>query len=265
MQDAPTTATAAPSKSSPSTDRALTGNVTRHLAGPPAAGVARPSARTSLALMAAPLDDRALVTAAQGGDRAALDQLFHRHYDRVHAVCRRITGNDADADDAAQEAMIAMVRGLARFDGRSSFGTWAYRIATNASLAELRRRRRRPVLSGRDHDSSDGPRRHEQADHRAGQRIDQIAERSIIDVALAALPEEFRVPVVLRDVADLDYAEIAAVLEIPIGTVKSRIARGRGMLAGKISLADGNHSNSSGRPTHIADSHDHDHDNLNDE
>ena len=82
-------------------------------------------------------------TAAQGGDRGALDQLLRRHYDRVHAVCRRITGNDADAADAAQEAMIAIVRNLDRFDGRSSFGTWAYRIATNASLDELRRRKRR--------------------------------------------------------------------------------------------------------------------------
>ena len=65
-----------------------------------------------------------------------------------YAVCRRITGNEADAADAAQEAMIAMVRGLARFDGRASFGTWAYRIATNASLDELRRRRRRPLVAG---------------------------------------------------------------------------------------------------------------------
>ena len=90
------------------------------------------------------------MTAAQAGDRGALDQLLRRHYDRMHAVCRRITGNEADAADAAQEAMIAVVRGLARFDGRSAFGTWVYRIATNASLDELRRRRRRPQLAGRD-------------------------------------------------------------------------------------------------------------------
>ena len=98
---------------------------------------------SSLAAIATQLADHELVTAAQGGDRGALDQLLRRHYDRVHAVCRRITGHDADAADAAQDAMIAIVRNLDRFDGRSSFGTWAYRIATNASLDELRRRKRR--------------------------------------------------------------------------------------------------------------------------
>ncbi len=197
--------------------------------------------------MAAPLDDRALVAAAQGGDRSALDHLFRRHYDRVYAVCRRITGNDADAADAAQEAMIAMVRGLARFDGRASFGTWAYRIATNASLDELRRRRRRPLVAGRDRDD-EGP-SHEVADPDSGVRIEQLGDRYLIDAALAALPEDFRIPVVLRDVGDLDYAEIAAVLDVPIGTVKSRIARGRGLLAATISRADGNRDALADRPT----------------
>src|SRR5215218_11364724 len=92
-------------------------------------------------------DDRQLVAAAQAGDRAALDTLLRRHYDGVHAVCRRIAGSSRDADDAAQEAMIGIVRGLAKFDGRSAFSTWAYRIATNAALDELRRRRRRPPLA----------------------------------------------------------------------------------------------------------------------
>jgi len=199
--------------------------------------------------MAVPLDDAALVRAAQGGDRGALDQLFRRHYDRVFGVCRRITGNEADAADAAQEAMIAMVRGLARFDGRASFGTWAYRIATNASLDELRRRRRRPIVAGRDHYQDHDQDHHEHADPTAGERIEQLGDREQIDVALAALPEDFRVPVVLRDVADLDYADIAAILDVPVGTVKSRIARGRGLLASTISRANGNHRGASERPT----------------
>ena len=200
--------------------------------------------------MAVPLDDAALVRAAQGGNREALDQLFRRHYARLHGVCRRITGNDADAADATQEAMIAMVRALTRFDGRSSFGTWAYRIATNASLDELRRRRRRPLVAGRDHDhgTHHGHDLHEHADPSAGERIEQLGDRQQIDVALAALPEDFRVPVVLRDVADLGYAEIAAILDVPVGTVKSRIARGRAMLASTISRADGNHDDASERP-----------------
>ncbi len=166
----------------------------------------------------------------------------------MHAVCRRITGNEADAADAAQEAMIAVVRGLARFDGRSEFGTWVYRVATNASLDELRRRRRRPQLAGRDRDTGAGNDWPEPIDHDGAMRIDHVADRFQLDAALADLPEDFRVPVVLRDVADLDYSEIAEVLGIPIGTVKSRIARGRAQVAATISRGDGNQQLAADRP-----------------
>jgi RNA polymerase sigma-70 factor (ECF subfamily) len=74
------------------------------------------------------------VQAVQDGDRAALDTLLRRHYDRLYALCRRMTGDDADAADACQEALMAIVRGLPGFDGRSAFGTWAYRVTTNACL-----------------------------------------------------------------------------------------------------------------------------------
>ena len=174
-----------------------------------------------------------MVTAAQSGDRGALDQLLRRHYDRVHSVCRRITGSASDGDDACQEALIKIVRNLPRFDGRSSFGTWAYRIATNASLDELRKRQRRPSLhtvrpssAGDDDERSIDP-----ADDAAGRQIDRIDDQLAIDAALEGLSEDFRVVVVLRDVVDLDYQEIAEVLDIPLGTVKSRIARARAQLA----------------------------------
>lgn len=190
-------------------------------------------------------DDRALVAAANAGDRRALDTLLRTHYDRVYAVCRRITGSDADAADAAQEALIKIVRSLPGFDGRAAFSTWAYRIATNTSLDELRRRRRRPAVVDRvDEDGYDL----DVADPDAGPRVEAIVDRMSIDAALAQLPEAFRVPLVLRDVGDLDYAEIAEALDIPVGTVKSRIARGR---AGLIELlAAGNREPSDERPTH---------------
>ena len=89
--------------------------------------------------------DSELVAQAQAGAREAVDELLRRHYDRLYAVCRRVAGNDADAADACQEALMAIVRGLPRFDGRSSFKTWSYRVATNATLDELRRRKRRPL------------------------------------------------------------------------------------------------------------------------
>ena len=169
--------------------------------------------------------DDELVAAATGGDRGALDTLLRRHHDRIHALCRRITGNDADALDATQEALIAIVRGLPRFDGRAAFGTWAYRIATNACLDELRRRRRRPepVLPDLDRDAGWAE---------SGPDLDGVVtDRIVIDAALAQLPADFRAAVVLRDLCRLDYAEIAEVLDIPPGTVRSRIARGRAVLA----------------------------------
>jgi RNA polymerase sigma-70 factor (ECF subfamily) len=173
-----------------------------------------------------------LVAAAQGGDRNALDQLLRRHYDRILAVCRRIAGSNRDGDDACQEALIKIARNLPRFDGRSSFGTWAYRIATNASLDEVRKRNRRPNLTLVD---SDGERA-DLADPDANQAVDGLGDRLMLDAALATLPEESRAAVVLRDVANLDYAEIAEILDIPIGTVKSRISRGRAALATELRL-----------------------------
>ncbi len=167
------------------------------------------------------MSDLQLVEQAQGGNRAALDQLLQRHYDRLYAVCYRIAGNPADAADACQEALLAVVKGLPRFDGRSSFKTWSYRVASNACLDEMRRKNRRPLVG--------------LADTEPGEPVDpvdqQVADRVTIDEAVALLPEEFRMPVVLRDVAGLDYAEIAETLDIPTGTVKSRIARGRRQLA----------------------------------
>jgi RNA polymerase sigma-70 factor, ECF subfamily len=186
--------------------------------------------------------DEQLVEAARGGDAAAIDELLRRHYDRIHAVCRRIAGSTRDADDASQEALIRIVKHLDRFDGRSSFGTWAYRIATNASLDELRRRSRRPLLHTVD-DETGAPA--EPADEMSHRHIESVADRMAIESALAELPEEFRVPVVLRDVGDLDYAEIAAEVGVPIGTVKSRIARGRRMLVERL----GNRDDGTERPT----------------
>lgn len=184
------------------------------------------------------------MTAAQGGDRGALDQLLRRHYDRVHAVCRRITGHDADAADAAQDAMIAIVRNLDRFDGRSSFGTWVYRIATNSSLDELRRRKRRGAVTG----GTDDIAHTDLADPTSTRRIEAIGDHLALDAALRSLSDEYRLPVVLRDVADLDYAEIASVLDLPAGTVRSRIARGRAALAKALAPPPGNQAVDPERP-----------------
>jgi RNA polymerase sigma-70 factor (ECF subfamily) len=180
--------------------------------------------------------DRQLAIAAATGDRRALDALLGRHIDRIHAVTRRILGNEQDALDATQEALIAISRGIAGFDGRSQFTTWCYRVATNAALDEARRRQRRPQPVDT---PPEAPAAEPPLDHRVADALD-------IDAAFAAIPEEYRAPVALRDLAGLDYAEIAAVLDIPPGTVRSRIARGRAALAARL----GNRTPSLERRTH---------------
>jgi RNA polymerase sigma-70 factor (ECF subfamily) len=158
-------------------------------------------------------------------------------------VCRRLAGNDADALDATQDALIAIARGIRRFDGRAAFSTWAYRVATNACLDELRRRRRRPTPGWPD-DLGD---RAADLGATPSTGIEQLPDRMAIDAALAHLSEEFRAAVVLRDLCDLDYGEIAETLGIPPGTVRSRIARGRAQLAEL--LAPGNQDPGPRRPT----------------
>jgi RNA polymerase sigma-70 factor (ECF subfamily) len=173
--------------------------------------------------------DEALAAAANAGDRGALEVLLARHLDRVHAICRRVTGHPEDARDAAQEALIAVVRGLHRYDGRSLFTTWLYRVATNAALDELRRKKRRPEPAELHEERAPGGGAGATA---GGASVESaVAARLDVDAALAALSPEFRAAVVLRDLCDLDYAEIADVLDVPIGTVRSRIARGRAAIA----------------------------------
>lgn len=181
--------------------------------------------------------DADLATAAAGGDRAALEVLLERHADRVHALCRRIVANADDALDATQEALVAIARGVHRFDGRSTFSTWCYRVATNAALDELRRRGRRPMPS------------ETLAEPAVGSGEDAVDARLDVDRALAGVPEDFRVGVVLRDLCDLDYPEIAEILGVPVGTVKSRIARGRSALRDRLDRANtGNRSTGDVRP-----------------
>jgi RNA polymerase sigma-70 factor (ECF subfamily) len=149
-------------------------------------------------------------------------------------VCRRILGDPEDALDATQEAMIAVARGIARFDHRSALTTWMYQVATNAALDEGRRKSRRPLPFDPPAETAV-----------AVSPEDAIGARLDVDAALRRLPEEFRVAVVLRDLCDLDYAEIADVLGVPAGTVRSRIARGRAALAEAL----GNPDRTAERPT----------------
>jgi RNA polymerase sigma-70 factor (ECF subfamily) len=189
--------------------------------------------------------DAALVTAAQAGDRDALDRLLRLHHDDIAGLCHRLCGNAADAADATQEALLAVVRGLPRFDGRARFSTWVYRVATNACLDELRRRSRRPVV-GLDDRRAEGARALDGTTRGGADPGDAVVRRLDVDAALATLSPDHRAAVVLRDLCGLDYAEIAETLGIPAGTVRSRIARGRAAAAAAMA---GNPTDLERRPT----------------
>jgi RNA polymerase sigma-70 factor (ECF subfamily) len=146
-----------------------------------------------------------------------------RDYGRfMYTVAYRLAGNDEDAQDLVQEALIRVKRGLERYEPGSLEG-WLARIVTNVFLDEVRRRRRRPADALPDDPERVLP---------PSPAADEVSTRLSDDIqaALAALPEEFRVPVVLCDVADQSYEQIAASLGVPVGTVRSRLHRGRRML-----------------------------------
>jgi RNA polymerase sigma-70 factor, ECF subfamily len=181
--------------------------------------------------------DDDLARRAARGDSDALDLLLRRHTPLVHGVCRRILGNPDDALDATQEALLSIATKIGSFDGRARFSTWAYRVATNAALDEGRRRGRRPL-----------PAEHlPEPTANAGSSApeSEVADRLDVDAALSRLTPEYRAAVALRDLVGMDYAEIADVLGIPPGTVRSRISRGRAVLADLL----GNREPSSGHPT----------------
>lgn len=178
-------------------------------------------------------EDRRLVHLAQKGDLRATETLLRAHHARLYALCRRIVGPH-DADDATQEALIAIARGLANFDGRSSFVTWSYRVATNACLDEIRKRQRRTSheLLQDQSDIATSAHINEARARESNPPIDveRVVDHIDLDTALTALSIEQRMAVVLRDLCGCSYEEIATVLQVPPGTVRSRIARGRSQL-----------------------------------
>jgi RNA polymerase sigma-70 factor (ECF subfamily) len=142
------------------------------------------------------------------------EEVARDHGRFMYSVAYRLAGNDEDAQDLVQEALLRVHRGLERYQPGSLEG-WLARIVTNVFLDEVRRRRRRPA---------DALPASPAADEVSSGLSDEI------QAALAALPEEFRVPVVLCDVADQSYEQIAAALGVPVGTVRSRLHRGRRLL-----------------------------------
>ena len=178
-----------------------------------------------------------LVERCRGGDRAAFGRLIALYQDRVFNLCLRMCGNASDAEDYAQEAFIKAMRSIDRFDGRSRFYTWLFRIAVNGVISGRRKNGRAMIRSldvGRaaGDDAGHASIRNDLAAEESGP-VDQASlreEHAQVLAALAELDEDHRAAVLLRDVESLDYSEIAEVLGVAVGTVKSRLTRARQML-----------------------------------
>lgn len=174
-----------------------------------------------------PDPDRSLVSLSAAGDADAFTSLVARYQASIVNLARAMTADDGEADDLAQETFIRAYRAIGRFRGDSSFRTWLYRIAVNVIQSHLKKRSHHRRWFGPSLDEHADTGREPAALSVPSTLEDDAARRELIDRALASLPADMRIAVTLRDVQGLDYAEIAALLGIPIGTVESRIFRAR--------------------------------------
>lgn len=165
--------------------------------------------------------DRELAEAAAAGSRDAFDELVRRHQVAIVALARALMSGRGDPEDAAQEVFVRAWKSLRSFRGDSTFRTWLHRVAINVvRTSQARQGRLMKMFTGMRGDTPDPP--------SAEDPVDQaLARRQAIERALGTLPEDLRVAVTLRDMQGLDYREIAALLDVPIGTVESRIFRAR--------------------------------------
>ncbi len=194
-----------------------------------------------------------LVERVQHGDHAVLGELLQSHQQRLFNVCLRMVGNRDDAAEITQDAMLKVVEHIGDYNGACVLSTWMIRICMNLSISHLRKRRLRQAASLDQELGSNGSGGHRGAQsgghagaHSGGDQLsplrDQLSDPrepgpeqcvqqrevlSYLHQALAGLDEEFRAALVLRDIDQMDYQEIAEVLSLPIGTVKSRIFRAR--------------------------------------
>lgn len=187
------------------------------------------------------LQEKVWIDAAREGDPLAFEQLIHLYEKRVFALTRRMCKNPSDAEEAAQEAFLAAWQGLKFFRGESSFSTWLYRLASNACVDALRKEGRHQAAAGPSLDDEETMLEIPDEAATPHTLAEQAELKEQIEEGLAALPEEYRTVLVLREIHQQSYDEIAEILSLDLGTVKSRISRGRKRLR-KFLLESGNFS-----------------------
>jgi RNA polymerase sigma-70 factor (ECF subfamily) len=178
--------------------------------------------------------DAQLVEAALAGDRDAFGDLVSRYQDRLFNTLLRVVGSHEDAADAVQDAFVQAYTKLESFRGASQFYTWLYRIAMNVALSRQRRRRRRPTAS-LDHAKESVGEEPLAAALSPEETVLSQERVQHVQAALADLGDEHRQILVLREIDGCAYEEIAEILELPVGTVRSRIFRARVQLKEKLS------------------------------
>lgn len=171
--------------------------------------------------------DQERITATLAGDASAYESLVLKYQDRLFNTLYRITGSREEAEDVAQEAFVQAYVKLSSFQGKSQFYTWLYRIAFNLSVS--RRRKKRPVISV---DQTQEVTGNEPVDNLPGaqEQLEQEEDVLTVHAALARLSEDHRKILVLRELDGCDYESISETLELPIGTVRSRLFRARQQL-----------------------------------
>jgi RNA polymerase sigma-70 factor (ECF subfamily) len=186
--------------------------------------------------------DETLAAMAAAGDASAFEEIVERYQGRVYRLACRLTENDADALDVLQDTFLQVFRHLASFRGESQFGTWLYRIATNAALMHRRARARHPAESLEaflPRFDASGAHCQTPAELQVAARAEELLDRQLLAerarVALGRLPELYRVAFVLRDLEDIPTVDVAEVLGVEPATVRQRVHRARLMLRGYLS------------------------------
>jgi RNA polymerase sigma-70 factor (ECF subfamily) len=173
------------------------------------------------------ITDEQLIAKFQQGDVQAYDVLVRRYKDQLLNFIYRFVGNRSDAEDIVQETLLRVYKNKHMYKEIAKFSTWVYTIAGNLAKTELRRRKRHKIFSvsnfvneERDYDIPDKA-------HSPEKQVDSTIQEAIIQKAIEKLPVKFKEVIILRDIQGFAYEEISQILSIPLGTVKSRVNRGR--------------------------------------
>ncbi|MDH3494398.1 MAG: sigma-70 family RNA polymerase sigma factor [Acidobacteriota bacterium] len=180
------------------------------------------------------LTDHQLIDATREGDEDAFAEIVERYRNQLTNYLYRMLNDYEESVDLAQESFVRVYFAIERYHSKYAFSTYIYRIATNLAISEIRKRKRRRLfsLTGLFQFDREDDTEYQPADVKPLPEDDTMdsEKRQVIQKAIFALPEKYRVPIVLREIQELTYEEVANVMGLGLGTTKSRISRGRGLL-----------------------------------